>query len=150
MKQWWITCNCTCFTKLISSNEILSIGIQCSEFTALSKWLLPHRFAQFCIVCIVRGYWPRLGDRSYFAHQVWSHPVIYVSKRCLHTGDILRIWNLFRRSQPFTGRPEPAARRLVHRIILFTVTSSPVLWITWPLLWPSSHFPSHEIFIAPE
>ena len=66
-----------------------------------------HNFAHW-------GYWSLSDDHSYFANQVRSRLVIYVSKSCMHTWNILRVWNIFRRGQSLTGRSAPTEKRPVH------------------------------------
>ena len=106
-----------------SSKDILSIRIQCGEFTALSKHLfgyraLLHWIAQFYTrnIIILHSKYPL--DLEF--NQTWSATYRLLS----------------------TDRSTAS--------MLFTVTSSPLTWFTWPPLWRASHFPSWEIFIARE
>ena len=104
---WWNTCNNTGIT---IPNSVQKVFPQ-SGFSAVNSLpcqnsyrTLPtgsHNFAHW-------GYWSLSDNHSYFANQVRSRLVIYVSKSCMHT------WNIFRRGQSLTGRSAPTENRPVH------------------------------------
>ena len=84
------------------SKDILSIRIQCGEFTALSKWLPDTsplvRIILHSVGLSITMRWPQFLCKPHT-----THLVMCLSKSCVPTRNILWIWNLIRHGQPLTG-----------------------------------------------
>ena len=126
-------------------NAVCIFKVQCGEFTAQSKWP-PTIYLLVCTILNSVGYWSWSDGQTYFTNHVWSHLIIWVSKSCICTGNILlrpefihTRSDISRSLRHWQRNDRPSIRRCLpwrhHK----------VTWVTWSPLW---HSLIHRILLS--